>query len=91
MNQKACSNRLGRKHNLKTISARFFPPGKPQALRFKAGTGRVIRGWDHALLTMCKGERSELQIEVRLMVDGGEQRREYRPWHTFPQCTNAIS
>jgi len=34
-----------------------------QPLRFKVGTGRVIRGWDEGLLTMSKGERAKLTIE----------------------------
>ncbi|KAJ3181639.1 FK506-binding protein 2B [Gaertneriomyces sp. JEL0708] len=36
---------------------------KPVALRFKVGTGRVIRGWDEGLLTMCNGEKARLKIE----------------------------
>ncbi|KAI9100000.1 Fkbp3 protein [Phlyctochytrium arcticum] len=36
---------------------------KPAALRFKAGTGRVIKGWDEALLTMHKGEKARVVIE----------------------------
>ncbi|XP_071963060.1 peptidyl-prolyl cis-trans isomerase FKBP3-like [Antedon mediterranea] len=34
-----------------------------QALRFKVGTGKVIRGWDEALLTMGIRERAEIVIE----------------------------
>ncbi|XP_072127130.1 peptidyl-prolyl cis-trans isomerase FKBP3 [Mobula birostris] len=30
---------------------------------FKVGVGKVIRGWDEALLTMSKGEKSRIQIE----------------------------
>ncbi|XP_040188306.1 peptidyl-prolyl cis-trans isomerase FKBP3 [Rana temporaria] len=30
---------------------------------FKVGLGRVIRGWDEALLTMSKGETAKLEIE----------------------------
>ncbi|XP_078515802.1 peptidyl-prolyl cis-trans isomerase FKBP3 [Lissotriton helveticus] len=35
--------------------------GKP--LSFKVGLGKVIRGWDEALLTMSKGEKAYLEIE----------------------------
>ncbi|RKP11144.1 hypothetical protein THASP1DRAFT_27061 [Thamnocephalis sphaerospora] len=34
-----------------------------QPLKFKVGTGRVIRGWDEALVTMSKGEKAKLTIE----------------------------
>ncbi|KAI8588592.1 Fkbp3 protein [Geranomyces variabilis] len=36
---------------------------KPSALRFKVGTGKVIKGWDEALLTMTKGEKARIIIE----------------------------
>lgn len=32
-------------------------------LSFKVGVGKVIRGWDEALLTMSKGEKASLEIE----------------------------
>ncbi|XP_044292216.1 peptidyl-prolyl cis-trans isomerase FKBP3, partial [Varanus komodoensis] len=32
-------------------------------LSFKVGAGKVIRGWDEALLTMSKGEKAHLEIE----------------------------
>ncbi|XP_059212502.1 peptidyl-prolyl cis-trans isomerase FKBP3 [Centropristis striata] len=32
-------------------------------LNFKVGLGRVIRGWDEAVLTMSKGETARLEIE----------------------------
>uniref|UniRef100_A0A665WT07 peptidylprolyl isomerase n=2 Tax=Echeneis naucrates TaxID=173247 RepID=A0A665WT07_ECHNA len=32
-------------------------------LSFKVGMGRVIRGWDEALLTMSKGETARLEID----------------------------
>jgi FK506-binding protein 3 len=32
-------------------------------LKFKVGTGKVIRGWDEALLTMVVGEQAKLTIE----------------------------
>ncbi|XP_070604847.1 peptidyl-prolyl cis-trans isomerase FKBP3 [Erythrolamprus reginae] len=32
-------------------------------LSFKVGVGKVIRGWDEALLTMSKGEKANLEIE----------------------------
>ncbi|MEQ2208012.1 FK506-binding protein 2B, partial [Xenoophorus captivus] len=32
-------------------------------LSFKVGMGKVIRGWDEALLTMSKGETARLEIE----------------------------
>jgi len=34
-----------------------------KALKFKVGTGLVIRGWDEALLTMCYGEKANITIE----------------------------
>ncbi|KAI9298454.1 C-terminal domain of murine Fkbp25 Rapamycin complex [Neoconidiobolus thromboides FSU 785] len=34
-----------------------------QPLSFKVGKGKVIKGWDEALLTMSKGEKSKLTIE----------------------------
>jgi FK506-binding protein 3 len=35
----------------------------PPPLRFKVGMGKVIRGWDEALLTMSAGERAEIIIQ----------------------------
>ncbi|KAG9481174.1 peptidyl-prolyl cis-trans isomerase FKBP3 [Eleutherodactylus coqui] len=32
-------------------------------LSFKVGIGKVIRGWDEALLTMTKGEKAKLEIQ----------------------------
>jgi len=32
-------------------------------LQFKVGTGKVIRGWDEALLTMSRGEKAKIIIE----------------------------
>uniref|UniRef100_A0A8C6TUZ7 peptidylprolyl isomerase n=1 Tax=Neogobius melanostomus TaxID=47308 RepID=A0A8C6TUZ7_9GOBI len=32
-------------------------------LSFKVGLGRVIRGWDEALLTMSRGEQAKVEIE----------------------------
>ncbi|KAG0246927.1 fk506-binding protein 3 [Mortierella sp. GBAus27b] len=32
-------------------------------LRFKAGTGRVIAGWDEGILTMSRGEKAKFVIE----------------------------
>ncbi|KAJ2157491.1 FK506-binding protein 2B [Coemansia sp. RSA 552] len=34
----------------------------PTPLAFKVGTGRVIRGWDEALMTMVLGEKARLTI-----------------------------
>ncbi|XP_018601812.1 peptidyl-prolyl cis-trans isomerase FKBP3 [Scleropages formosus] len=42
-------------------TARKKKQSKP--LSFKVGTGRVIRGWDEALLTMSKGETAKVEIE----------------------------
>lgn len=41
------------------------PKGRkpPSPLVFKAGTGKVIRGWDEALMTMCQGEKATLTIQ----------------------------
>jgi len=36
---------------------------KAPALKFKVGTGKVIRGWDEALLEMSKGEKAKITIE----------------------------
>jgi len=36
---------------------------KPNPLKFKVGVGKVIRGWDEALLTMSVGESAELVIQ----------------------------
>ncbi|CAI9549053.1 unnamed protein product [Staurois parvus] len=44
-----------------TTSAKKKKATKP--LAFKVGVGRVIRGWDEALLTMSKGEKAKLEIE----------------------------
>uniref|UniRef100_A0A3P8UQ90 peptidylprolyl isomerase n=1 Tax=Cynoglossus semilaevis TaxID=244447 RepID=A0A3P8UQ90_CYNSE len=42
-------------------AARKKKQAKP--LSFKVGMGKVIRGWDEALLTMSKGEQARLEIE----------------------------
>jgi len=36
---------------------------KGQPLKFTVGVGKVIRGWDHGLLTMSVGEQAKLTIE----------------------------
>ncbi|MEE6492403.1 hypothetical protein FKM82_016571, partial [Ascaphus truei] len=46
--------------NIQT-SAKKKKATKP--LSFKVGLGKVIRGWDEALLTMTKGEKAKLEIE----------------------------
>ncbi|XP_053163969.1 peptidyl-prolyl cis-trans isomerase FKBP3 isoform X2 [Hemicordylus capensis] len=46
--------------NIQT-SAKKKKASKP--LSFKVGVGKVIRGWDEALLTMSKGEKAHLEIE----------------------------
>uniref|UniRef100_A0A2K5LJL4 peptidylprolyl isomerase n=4 Tax=Cercopithecidae TaxID=9527 RepID=A0A2K5LJL4_CERAT len=46
--------------NIQT-SAKKKKNAKP--LSFKVGVGKVIRGWDEALLTMSKGEKARLEIE----------------------------
>lgn len=43
-----------------TVFDSSIPRGQP--LRFPVGTGRVIKGWDEALLTMKAGERRTLII-----------------------------
>ncbi|XP_075900814.1 peptidyl-prolyl cis-trans isomerase FKBP3 isoform X2 [Nelusetta ayraudi] len=43
------------------VTAKKKKQAKP--LSFKVGVGRVIRGWDEALLTMSKGEKAKLEIE----------------------------
>ncbi|XP_074472238.1 peptidyl-prolyl cis-trans isomerase FKBP3 [Sebastes fasciatus] len=42
-------------------TARKKKQSKP--LSFKVGLGRVIRGWDEAILTMSKGETARVEIE----------------------------
>ncbi|XP_029984768.1 peptidyl-prolyl cis-trans isomerase FKBP3 [Sphaeramia orbicularis] len=42
-------------------AARKKKQAKP--LSFKVGMGKVIRGWDEALLTMSKGETARVEIE----------------------------
>ncbi|XP_069805392.1 peptidyl-prolyl cis-trans isomerase FKBP3 [Dendropsophus ebraccatus] len=42
-------------------SAKKKKGAKP--LSFKVGVGKVIRGWDEALLTMSKGEKAKLEIQ----------------------------
>ncbi|XP_042309786.1 peptidyl-prolyl cis-trans isomerase FKBP3 isoform X2 [Sceloporus undulatus] len=46
--------------NIQT-SAKKKKAAKP--LSFRVGVGKVIRGWDEALLTMSKGEKASLEIE----------------------------
>lgn len=46
--------------NIPTV-ARKKKQTKP--LSFKVGMGRVIRGWDEALLTMSKGETARIEIQ----------------------------
>ena len=46
--------------NIQTISKKK-KNAKP--LSFKVEIGKVIRGWDEALLTMSKGEKARLEIE----------------------------
>ncbi|KAF9178471.1 FK506-binding protein 2B [Haplosporangium sp. Z 767] len=36
---------------------------KSNPLRFKVGAGRVIAGWDDAMLTMSRGEKAKITIE----------------------------
>ncbi|XP_066133911.1 peptidyl-prolyl cis-trans isomerase FKBP3 isoform X1 [Saccopteryx bilineata] len=43
------------------MSSKKKKSAKP--LSFKVGIGKVIRGWDEALLTMSKGEKARLEIE----------------------------
>ncbi|KAJ1645381.1 FK506-binding protein 2B [Coemansia asiatica] len=35
----------------------------PTPLKFKVGTGQVIRGWDEGLMTMVQGEKARLTIQ----------------------------
>mmetsp|Transcript_7452 Transcript_7452/g.10323 ORF Transcript_7452/g.10323 Transcript_7452/m.10323 type:complete len:229 (-) Transcript_7452:61-747(-) len=44
--------------NVEPVKKKLPPP-----LKFKVGTGKVIRGWDEALLTMSVGEKSKITIE----------------------------
>ncbi|KAI0211316.1 Peptidyl-prolyl cis-trans isomerase FKBP3 [Lamellibrachia satsuma] len=37
---------------------------KQQPLKFKVGTGQVIRGWDEGIQKMSLGETAELRIEA---------------------------
>jgi len=44
--------------NMEKVKKQLPPP-----LKFKVGTGKVIRGWDEALLTMSVGEIAKITIE----------------------------
>ncbi|XP_058844065.1 peptidyl-prolyl cis-trans isomerase FKBP3-like [Acipenser ruthenus] len=44
-----------------TTSAKKKKQSRP--FSFKVGLGRVIRGWDEAVLTMSKGEKARLEIQ----------------------------
>lgn len=37
--------------------------GSKAPFKFPVGKGKVIRGWDEGVLTMCKGEQAKLTIE----------------------------
>ncbi|KAI1304065.1 FK506-binding protein 2B [Mortierella claussenii] len=37
---------------------------KSNPLRFKVGSGRVIAGWDEAMLSMSRGEKAKITIEA---------------------------
>ena len=43
-----------------TVFDESYKRGEP--LRFPVGVGRVIKGWDEALVDMCKGEKRRLII-----------------------------
>uniref|UniRef100_G1KV70 peptidylprolyl isomerase n=1 Tax=Anolis carolinensis TaxID=28377 RepID=G1KV70_ANOCA len=47
--------------NIQT-SSKKMKAAKP--LSFKVGVGKVICGWDEALLTMSKGDKAHLEIEL---------------------------
>ncbi|PVU94001.1 hypothetical protein BB559_003105 [Furculomyces boomerangus] len=47
----------------KVFDTNIGKKGKSQPLRFKVGTGQVIRGWDEGLMTMKQGEKATLHIQ----------------------------
>jgi hypothetical protein len=53
--------------SLTAIAGKIFDSNekskKKVPLKFKVGTGRVIKAWDHALLTMSLHERIRLTVE----------------------------
>ncbi|KAJ2657181.1 FK506-binding protein 2B [Coemansia sp. RSA 1200] len=55
----------GKLENGKEFDSNVKTKGRkaPTPLVFKVGTGRVIRGWDEALMTMVKGEKATLTIQ----------------------------
>jgi len=56
----------GKLDNGKVFDTNMEPDkkGKKTPLKFKVGVGKVIRGWDEALLTMSVGESAELVIQA---------------------------
>ncbi|KAJ1832288.1 FK506-binding protein 2B [Coemansia sp. RSA 2711] len=54
----------GRLEDGSVFDSNVEPRGRkpPTPLVFKVGTGRVIRGWDEAVLTMVRGEKADLCI-----------------------------
>ncbi|KAJ1991005.1 FK506-binding protein 2B [Coemansia spiralis] len=55
----------GRLEDGTEFDSNMKPKGRKPAtpLVFKVGTGRVIRGWDEALMTMVQGEKATLTIQ----------------------------
>ncbi|CAB4011620.1 peptidyl-prolyl cis-trans isomerase FKBP3, partial [Paramuricea clavata] len=54
-------------------------------LKFKVGTGQVIRGWDEALMTMGLDEKAELTIQPEWAYG-----RKGLPDHKIPQNATLI-
>ncbi|OMJ27103.1 Peptidyl-prolyl cis-trans isomerase FKBP3 [Smittium culicis] len=63
----------------KVFDSNIDKKGKSKPLRFKVGTGRVIRGWDEGLMTMSVGEKATLRIESDWACDPviGAEKEEY--------------
>uniref|UniRef100_A0A0F7H0U2 peptidylprolyl isomerase n=1 Tax=Geranium phaeum TaxID=379952 RepID=A0A0F7H0U2_9ROSI len=47
-----------------TVFDSSFERGDP--IEFELGSGRVIKGWDQGLLSMCVGEKRKLKIPAKL-------------------------
>jgi len=60
--KKAAAGGAKEEKKAETPAAKAAPVAKVEPFKFKVGQGRVIRGWDDALLTMSKGEKAKIVI-----------------------------
>jgi FK506-binding protein 3 len=67
-------------HVLFLISGSKKRGGTYVPLKFKVGTGQVIRGWDEALMTMGLDEKAELTIHPEWAYG-----RKGLPDHKYPK------